>query len=75
MLPRCSLTRPADDVVLQIVAIGRNYGEHAKELNNAIPKEPIIFLKPTTSYLPSGGNVEIPQGVLAHYEGHHTLCP
>ncbi|KAI0707711.1 hypothetical protein C8Q76DRAFT_627723 [Earliella scabrosa] len=52
----------------KIVAIGRNYGEHAKELNNAIPKEPIIFLKPTTSYLPSGGNVEIPKGVLAHYE-------
>ncbi|KAI0780508.1 hypothetical protein BD413DRAFT_463078 [Trametes elegans] len=52
----------------KIVAIGRNYSEHAKELNNAVPKEPIIFLKPTTSYLPSGGNVEIPQGVTAHYE-------
>ncbi|KAH9931706.1 uncharacterized protein BXZ73DRAFT_47291 [Epithele typhae] len=52
----------------KIVAIGRNYGEHAKELNNAIPKEPIIFLKPTTSYLASGGNVEIPNGVVAHYE-------
>ena len=54
---------------LQIVAVGRNYSEHAKELNNAVPKEPILFLKPTTSYLPSGGNVEIPVGVLAHYEG------
>ena len=51
------------------MAIGRNYGEHAKELNNPIPKEPFFFLKPTTSYLPSGGNVEIPKGVVAHYEG------
>ncbi|KAI0748432.1 hypothetical protein C8Q80DRAFT_1219586 [Daedaleopsis nitida] len=52
----------------KIVAVGRNYSEHAKELNNAVPKEPILFLKPTTSYVPSGGNVEIPEGVLAHYE-------
>ena len=51
------------------MAIGRNYSEHAKELNNAVPKEPIIFLKPTTSYVASGGAVEIPQGILAHYEG------
>lgn len=56
----------------KIVAIGRNYSEHAKELNNAVPKEPIIFLKPTTSYLPSGGNMEIPKGVVAHYEGAHS---
>ncbi|KAI0331058.1 hypothetical protein GY45DRAFT_1249514 [Cubamyces sp. BRFM 1775] len=52
----------------KIVAIGRNYSEHAKELNNAVPKEPIIFLKPTTSYLASGGNMEIPKGVVAHHE-------
>ncbi|EKM55237.1 uncharacterized protein PHACADRAFT_208754 [Phanerochaete carnosa HHB-10118-sp] len=37
----------------KIVAIGRNYADHVKELNNAIPKEPFFFLKPTTSYLPS----------------------
>ncbi|KAI1788398.1 hypothetical protein LXA43DRAFT_1025677 [Ganoderma leucocontextum] len=55
-------------ILHQIVAIGRNYSEHAKELNNAVPKEPIIFLKPTTSYVASGGNVEIPNGILAHYE-------
>ena len=53
----------------QIVAIGRNYAEHIKELSNDAPKEPMFFLKPTTSYLPSGGNVEIPRGVTAHYEG------
>ncbi|THH20897.1 hypothetical protein EW146_g542 [Bondarzewia mesenterica] len=52
----------------KIVAIGRNYIDHVKELNNAIPKEPFFFLKPTTSYLLSGGNVEIPRGVVAHHE-------
>jgi acylpyruvate hydrolase len=52
----------------KIVAIGRNYAAHAKELNNAVPKEPFFFLKPTSSYLPSGGKLEIPQGILAHHE-------
>ncbi|KAI0053979.1 hypothetical protein FA95DRAFT_1551758 [Auriscalpium vulgare] len=52
----------------KIVAIGRNYADHVKELNNKVPKEPFFFLKPTTSYLPSGGNVEIPRGILAHHE-------
>ncbi|KAI0345112.1 hypothetical protein BDW22DRAFT_1353984 [Trametopsis cervina] len=52
----------------KIVAIGRNYADHVKELNNAVPKEPFFFLKPTTSYLPSGGKVEIPRGITAHHE-------
>lgn len=45
----------------KIVAIGRNYAEHAAELGNAVPKEPFFFLKPTTSYIRSGSNVEIPK--------------
>ncbi|KAL1761337.1 hypothetical protein FB107DRAFT_255191, partial [Schizophyllum commune] len=52
----------------QIVAIGRNYAEHIKELNNAAPKEPFFFLKPTSSYISSGGKLEIPRGVIAHHE-------
>ncbi|KAF9818651.1 hypothetical protein IEO21_02631 [Rhodonia placenta] len=52
----------------KIVAIGRNYSAHIRELSNEAPEEPMFFLKPTTSYLQSGGNVEIPQGVTAHYE-------
>jgi 2-keto-4-pentenoate hydratase/2-oxohepta-3-ene-1,7-dioic acid hydratase in catechol pathway len=53
----------------KIVAIGRNYADHVKELKNALPKEPFFFLKPTTSYLPSGGIIEIPRGISAHHEG------
>ncbi|KAI0288201.1 hypothetical protein BC826DRAFT_1093126 [Russula brevipes] len=50
------------------IAIGRNYADHVKELGNAIPREPFFFLKPTSSYLPSGGIIEIPRGISAHHE-------
>lgn len=36
---------------MKIVAVGRNYINHAKELNNPIPQEPVIFLKPDTAML------------------------
>ncbi|KAK0211324.1 hypothetical protein DFS33DRAFT_1298900 [Desarmillaria ectypa] len=52
----------------KIVAIGRNYSEHIKELANTAPKEPFFFIKPTTSYLSSGGKLELPRGIVAHHE-------
>ncbi|GAA6061580.1 hypothetical protein JCM10212_004330 [Sporobolomyces blumeae] len=53
----------------KIVAIGRNYAAHIKELNNATPTEPFFFLKPTSSYaLNRAGEVEIPRGVVVHHE-------
>ena len=68
-----SLSNPPDaNSPPQIVAIGRNYLDHVKELNNAVPKEPFFFLKPTSSYLPShspGAKLQISRGVLAHHEG------
>lgn len=36
---------------MKIIAIGRNYAEHAKELNNAVPATPVIFMKPDTALL------------------------
>ncbi|MBC7745486.1 MAG: fumarylacetoacetate hydrolase family protein [Flavobacterium sp.] len=36
---------------MKIIAIGRNYAEHARELNNPIPTDPVIFLKPDTALL------------------------
>ena len=51
-------TWPLEDVKLlapvtpsKIVFIGRNYREHAAELGNAVPKEPLIFLKPPSSVI------------------------
>lgn len=36
---------------MKIICIGRNYAEHAKELNNDVPTEPVIFIKPRTALL------------------------
>ena len=36
----------------KVVCVGRNYAEHAKELNNPVPTEPILFLKPSTALVP-----------------------
>lgn len=38
---------------MKIFCVGRNYTEHAKELNNAIPDEPVIFMKPKNALLQS----------------------
>ena len=44
----------------KVVAVGRNYSEHAKELGNEAPSEPIIFLKPPTAVLAPGGTIVRP---------------
>lgn len=36
---------------MKIIAVGRNYAEHAKELNNPVPPAPVIFMKPDTAVL------------------------
>lgn len=36
---------------MKIIAIGRNYSEHAKELDNPVPETPVIFMKPDTAVL------------------------
>jgi acylpyruvate hydrolase len=36
---------------MKVICIGRNYAEHAKELNNPIPTTPVFFMKPETSLL------------------------
>ncbi|CAN6297168.1 unnamed protein product [Urochloa humidicola] len=46
----------------KIIGVGRNYMAHAKELGNPVPKEPVLFLKPTSSFLHAGVSapIEIP---------------
>lgn len=36
---------------MKIICIGRNYAEHAKEMNAAVPTEPVFFLKPDTAQI------------------------
>lgn len=44
-----------------IFCIGRNYAEHAKELNNPIPTSPVVFTKPTSSLCFDGENLVLPK--------------
>lgn len=44
----------------KIVCVGRNYVEHARELGNEVPKEPLIFLKPPSSLLADGQPIRLP---------------
>ncbi len=44
----------------KIVCVGRNYREHAKELGNEVPIEPLLFFKPPSSLLAPGGTVLMP---------------
>ena len=39
---------------MKIICVGRNYSDHAKELNNAVPTKPLLFMKPSTALLPDG---------------------
>jgi 2-keto-4-pentenoate hydratase/2-oxohepta-3-ene-1,7-dioic acid hydratase in catechol pathway len=44
----------------KIVCVGRNYADHAKELGNEAPAEPILFLKPPSALLAPGGTIVRP---------------
>tara|TARA_B100000683_G_scaffold147855_2_gene143249 strand:- start:674 stop:1285 length:612 start_codon:yes stop_codon:yes gene_type:complete len=46
---------------MKIICIGRNYYEHAKELGNETPKEPVFFMKPDTAISPKGHPFFIPE--------------
>jgi len=54
----------------KIVCVGRNYREHAKELGNEVPKEPLIFLKPPSSIIREGEAIVLPAASKqVEYEG------
>jgi 2-keto-4-pentenoate hydratase/2-oxohepta-3-ene-1,7-dioic acid hydratase in catechol pathway len=54
---------------MKIICIGRNYAEHAKEMNAAVPTEPIFFMKPDTSLLKDGSDFYYPEFTKdLHYE-------
>jgi len=55
---------------VKIVCVGRNYREHAKELGNEVPKEPLIFLKPQSSVIGNGESIVLPrQSSQVEFEG------
>ena len=52
LLPPCTPSK--------IVCVGRNYRDHAKELGNEVPSEPLLFLKPPSALLAPGGVIRLP---------------
>ena len=54
----------------KIVCVGRNYVEHAREMGNEVPAEPLIFLKPPSSIIADGAYIERPpQSSQVEHEG------
>ena len=54
---------------MKIFCVGRNYAEHAKELGNALPEAPVIFMKPESALLAPGAKFEYPSFTSdLHYE-------
>ena len=45
----------------KIVCVGRNYREHAKELGNAVPTAPLLFLKPSSAIIAGGEAIVSPK--------------
>ena len=44
----------------KVIAVGRNYAEHAREMGNEVPAEPMIFLKPNTSVIGPNATIQLP---------------
>lgn len=54
---------------MKIICIGRNYSDHAKELNNEVPAEPVVFIKPDSAVLRNNAPFYIPDfSKQIHYE-------
>lgn len=52
----------------KIVAAAKNYSEHAAEMKSSVPKEPVVFLKPTSSYITEGMPIKAPKNSDLHHE-------
>lgn len=52
----------------KVVCVGRNYPAHARELGNEVPREPLIFMKPSTAVVGPGAAIRLPE---ASKEVHH----
>jgi 2-keto-4-pentenoate hydratase/2-oxohepta-3-ene-1,7-dioic acid hydratase in catechol pathway len=54
----------------KVVGVGRNYADHAAELGNDVPPEPLLFLKPNTTVISPGDAIVHPvQSTEVHFEG------
>ena len=59
---------------MKIICIGRNYVDHAKELNNPVPKQPLVFMKPSSALLVNNKPLYYPEFTEdLHYEAEIVL--
>jgi len=59
---------------MKIFCVGRNYVEHAKELNNDVPDEPVLFMKPKTAFITQQSSFYYPEfSNELHYEAELVL--
>ena len=64
----------SDFTPTKIICVGRNYAEHAKELGNEAPSEPLLFLKPPSALLPHEGTIVYPAASnMVHHEGELAI--
>src|SRR5579863_343029 len=67
-IAECRLLAPC--VPTKVIGVGRNYADHAAELNNPLPKEPLLFFKPPSALNdPDGDIVYPPQSKRVDFEG------
>ncbi|ROR98863.1 2-keto-4-pentenoate hydratase/2-oxohepta-3-ene-1,7-dioic acid hydratase in catechol pathway [Sinobacterium caligoides] len=59
-----------DYPVGKVVCVGRNYLDHIRELNNAVPETPLLFIKPSTAVVGIEADIQLPRGQGAV---HHEL--
>ena len=59
---------------MKIICIGRNYVEHAAELENEIPDDPVVFMKPSSALLVNNKSFYIPEFTReVHYEAEWVI--
>lgn len=70
-VPIVGLRLLAPVIPSKIVAVGRNYADHAAELGNDVPAEPLLFLKPSTAVIGPDDPIRLPTDLSedVHYEG------
>ncbi|WP_199622221.1 fumarylacetoacetate hydrolase family protein [Paenibacillus alkalitolerans] len=57
-----------------VYCVGRNYAEHAKEMGNAVPESPLLFMKPSHAVVPMEGELALPGGAGdIHHEAELVL--
>jgi 2-keto-4-pentenoate hydratase/2-oxohepta-3-ene-1,7-dioic acid hydratase in catechol pathway len=74
VLPVADVRFVAPVLPSKIVAVGRNYAEHAREMGNEVPAAPMIFLKPSTSVIGPGEPITLPwQSELVEHEAELAI--